>query len=81
MAKARALSDAAYEDAALVLNAFAITEFDGQSSPYDAIIRTINSDMSYYMQYVFTNGTATTNTNGGGSNDNENDNENGSDET
>ena len=76
MAKARALSDAAYEDAALVLNAFAITEFDGQSSPYDAIIRTINSDMSYYMQYVFTNGTATTNTNGGGSNDNENQNEN-----
>ena len=54
MAKARALTDAAYEDVALVLNAFAITEFDGQSSPYDAIIRIINSDMTYYQQHVFT---------------------------
>ena len=58
MAKARAATDAAYEDAVLVLNAFAITEFNGQSSPYDEIIRIINSDINYYSQYVFTNATA-----------------------
>ena len=58
MAKARALTDAAYEDVALVLNAFAITEFNGQSSPYDDVIRIINSDMTYYQQHVFTNATA-----------------------
>ena len=58
MAKARAATDAAYEDVVLVLNAFAITEFNGQSSPYDEIIRIINSDINYYSQYVFTNATA-----------------------
>jgi len=58
MAKARAATDAAFEDAVLVLNAFAITEFNGQSSPYDEIIRIINSDINYYSQYVFTNATA-----------------------
>ena len=57
MAKARAATDAAFEDAVLVLNAFAITEFNGQSSPYDEIIRIINSDINYYSQYVFTNAT------------------------
>ena len=58
MAKARAATDAAFEDVVLVLNAFAITEFNGQSSPYDEIIRIINSDINYYSQYVFTNATA-----------------------
>ena len=57
MAKARAATDAAFEDVVLVLNAFAITEFNGQSSPYDEIIRIINSDINYYSQYVFTNAT------------------------
>ena len=75
MAKARAACDAAFEDAVMVLNAFAVTEFNGQSSPYDAIIRTINSDIAYYQQYVFTNGTASSG-NGGTGNQNENDNEN-----
>jgi hypothetical protein len=66
MAKARAATDAAYEDAVLVLNAFAITEFNGQSSPYDEIIRIINSDINYYSQYVFTNGTAPSGNDGTG---------------
>jgi hypothetical protein len=57
MGKARAVTDAAYEDAVTVLNAFAVTEFNGQSSPYDEIIRIINSDIDYYWKYVF----ATTN--------------------
>jgi hypothetical protein len=57
MGKARAVTDAAYEDAVMVLNAFAVTEFNGQSSPYDEIIRIINSDIDYYWKYVF----ATTN--------------------
>lgn len=57
MSKARAVTDAAYEDAVMVLNAFAVTEFNGQSSPYDEIIRIINSDIDYYWKYVF----ATTN--------------------
>jgi hypothetical protein len=57
MGKARAATDAAYEDAVMVLNAFAVTEFNGQSSPYDEIIRIINSDIDYYWKYVF----ATTN--------------------
>lgn len=65
MAKARALTDAAYEDAVLVLNAFEITEHNGQSSPYDEVIRIINSDINYYSQYVFTNAATTVNTNGG----------------
>ena len=57
MGKARAVTDAAYEDAVMVLNAFAVTEFNGQSSPYDEIIRIINSDIDYYWKYVFaTNG-------------------------
>ena len=80
MAKARAATDAAYEDAVLVLNAFAITEFNGQSSPYDEIIRIINSDINYYSQYVFTNatvaGTGTGTGTGTGSNENDNENEN-----
>ena len=59
MGKARAVTDAAYEDAVMVLNAFAVTEFNGQSSPYDEIIRIINSDIDYYSQYVFNNATAT----------------------
>ena len=67
MAKARALTDAAYEDAVLVLNAFEITEHNGQSSPYDEVIRIINSDINYYSQYVFTNAATTVNTNGGSS--------------
>ncbi len=58
MAKARALTDAAYEDVVMVLNAFAVTEYNGQSSPYDEIIRIINSDINYYSQYVFSNATA-----------------------
>ena len=53
MGKARAATDAAYEDAVMVLNAFAVTEFNGQSSPYDEIIRIINSDIDYYWKYVF----------------------------
>ena len=65
MAKARAVTDAAYEDVVMVLNAFEITEHNGQSSPYDEVIRIINSDINYYSQYVFTNATATVNTNGG----------------
>ena len=69
MAKARAATDAAYEDVVLVLNAFAITEFDGQSSPYDEIIRIINSDINYYSQYVFNGSTSAANTNGGTSTD------------
>ena len=76
MAKARAATDAAYEDAVLVLNAFEITEHNGQSSPYDEVIRIINSDINYYSQYVFTNAATTVNTNGGGTNENENQNEN-----
>ena len=59
MGKARAVTDAAYEDAVTVLNAFAVTEFNGQSSPYDEIIRIINSDIDYYSKYVFNNATAT----------------------
>ena len=58
MAKARVVTDAAYEDVVLVLNAFAITEYNGQSSPYDEAIRIVNSDISYYSQYVFVNATA-----------------------
>ena len=80
MAKARAATDAAYEDVVLVLNAFAITEFNGQSSPYDEIIRIINSDINYYSQYVFTNATAPSGNEGTGtgtgSNENDNENEN-----
>jgi hypothetical protein len=49
-----------------VLNAFAITEFNGQSSPYDEIIRIINSDINYYSQYVFTNATASSGNDGTG---------------
>ena len=78
MGKARAVTDAAYEDAVTVLNAFAVTEFNGQSSPYDEIIRIINSDIDYYSKYVFAtnNSGGTTNNGGGGSNANANDNTN-----
>ena len=77
MGKARAVTDAAYEDAVTVLNAFAVTEFNGQSSPYDEIIRIINSDIDYYSKYVFaSNNSGGTTNNGGGSNANANDNTN-----
>jgi len=66
MGKARLVTDAAYEDVVLVLNAFAITEYNGQSSPYDETIRIINSDINYYSQYVFTNTAAGGGTNNGG---------------
>ena len=77
MAKARAATDAAYEDVVLVLNAFAITEFNGQSSPYDEIIQIINSDINYYSQYVFTNATVAGTGTGTGTGSNENDNQGG----
>ena len=71
MGKARAVTDAAYEDAVTVLNAFAVTEFNGQSSPYDEIIRIINSDIDYYSKYVFaTTATSGTTNNGGGTTNN-----------
>ena len=71
MGKARAVTDAAYEDAVMVLNAFAVTEFNGQSSPYDEIIRIINSDIDYYWKYVFaTTATSGTTNNGGGTTNN-----------
>lgn len=71
MGKARAATDAAYEDAVMVLNAFAVTEFNGQSSPYDEIIRIINSDIDYYWKYVFaTTATSGTTNNGGGTTNN-----------
>ena len=71
MGKARAVTDAAYEDAVTVLNAFAVTEFNGQSSPYDEIIRIINSDIDYYSKYVFaSNNSGGTTNNGGGTTDN-----------
>ena len=71
MGKARAVTDAAYEDAVTVLNAFAVTEFNGQSSPYDEIIRIINSDIDYYSKYVFAStATSGTTNNGGGTTDN-----------
>ena len=71
MGKARAATDAAYEDAVMVLNAFAVTEFNGQSSPYDEIIRIINSDIDYYSKYVFAStATSGTTNNGGGTTDN-----------
>ena len=71
MGKARAVTDAAYEDAVTVLNAFAVTEFNGKSSPYDEIIRIINSDIDYYSKYVFaTTATSGTTNNGGGTTDN-----------
>ena len=86
MAKARVVTDAAYEDAVMVLNAFAVTEYDGQSSPYDEAIRIVNSDISYYSQYVFVNATAGTSTGttpdpsqGGGSTDPQPDPDGGSD--
>ena len=66
MGKARLVTDAAYEDVVLVLNAFAITEYNGQSSPYDETIRIINSDINYYSQYVFTNTAAGGGTSNGG---------------
>ena len=77
--KARAVTDAAYEDAVTVLNAFAVTEFNGQSSPYDEIIRIINSDIDYYSKYVFgstTNSGGGTTNNGGGTTDNPGTNDN-----
>ena len=77
MGKARAVTDAAYEDAVTVLNAFAVTEFNGQSSPYDEIIRIINSDIDYYSKYVFaTTATSGTTNNGGGTTDNPGTNDN-----
>ena len=77
MGKARAVTDAAYEDAVTVLNAFAVTEFNGQSSPYDEIIRIINSDIDYYSKYVFaTTATSGTPNNGGGTTDNPGTNDN-----
>ena len=54
--RARQASDALYVESVMIINAFAITEWYGGSSPYDHAIDVINEDEDYYAQHVFPRG-------------------------
>ena len=53
MLLARQASDEAYQLAVSVLNAFAISQWNNGSSPYDTVIAHINQDQDYYEKNVF----------------------------
>ena len=54
--RARQATDALYVEAVMIVNAFAITEWYGGTSPYDHAIDVINQDEEYYIQHVFPRG-------------------------
>ncbi len=50
---ARQQSDAVYTEAVMIINAFAITQWEVGQSPYDHAIDVVNQDQDYYIQHVF----------------------------
>ena len=53
MPRARQQVDKLYVEAAMIVNAFAITEQQSGGSPFDHAIDVINQDEDYYIQHVF----------------------------
>lgn len=53
MQRARQAADQAYVETVMIVNAFAITQWEAGESPYDYAIGVINQDEEYYIQHVF----------------------------
>ena len=53
MQRARQAADQLYVETVMIVNAFAVTQWDAGESPYDYAIGIINQDEDYYIQHVF----------------------------
>lgn len=53
MQRARQAADQLYVETVMIVNAFAITQWEVGESPYDYAIGIINQDEEYYIQHVF----------------------------
>ena len=51
---ARQQSDTLYVETVMIVNAFAVTQWEVGQSPYDHAIDVVNQDEDYYIQHVFT---------------------------
>jgi hypothetical protein len=56
MQRARQAADQLYVEMVMIVNAFAITQWEVGESPYDYAIGIINQDQEYYAQHVFPRG-------------------------
>ncbi len=56
MQRARQAADQLYVETVMIVNAFAITQWEVGESPYDYAIGIINQDQEYYAQHVFPRG-------------------------
>ena len=56
MQRARQAADQLYVETVMIVNAFAITQWEVGESPYDYAIGIINQDEEYYAQHVFPRG-------------------------
>ena len=56
MQRARQAADQAYVETVMIVNAFAVTQWEAGESPYDYAIGIINQDEDYYIQHVFPRG-------------------------
>ncbi len=56
MQRARQAADQLYVETVMIVNAFAITQWEVGESPYDYAIGIINQDEEYYIQHVFPRG-------------------------
>ena len=50
----RQQSDTLYVETVMIVNAFAVTQWEVGQSPYDHAIDVVNQDQDYYIQHVFT---------------------------